>query len=140
MMCSSSCIWLSVGIILMGVELLLPGVFLLWLGLAAIITSGLTWALEPSGTWQAIIFALSSGLMIRIGSKAWGNFAQSTSPNLNRRTATLIGKTFVLDNPIVDGHGRLKIGDSVWSIEGPDLPAGTHVRVTAAVGNTLTVE
>jgi membrane protein implicated in regulation of membrane protease activity len=132
-------VWLCAGIILMGLEMLLPGAFLLWIGLAAISISFLTYLLNLSFAWQAILFAMSSGVMISIGRKLWKNFSSSTSPHLNRRMEALIGKTFVLDSPIVNGHGRLKIGDSAWSIQGSDLPAGTHVRVTAAAGNTLIV-
>jgi hypothetical protein len=134
-------LWLCTGIILMGLEMLLPGAFLLWIGLAAMTISLLTYLLALSFTWQAILFALSSGLMISMGRKLWKNknFSTSTAPHLNRRTETFIGKTFVLDSAIIDSHGRLKIGDSVWSIQGPDLPTGTHVRVTAVAGNTLIV-
>jgi len=38
--------------------------------------------------------------------------------------------------PIVDGRGRLKVDDTMWLVEGPDLPAGTRVQVTG-VDNTL---
>jgi len=133
-------VWLFAGIVLMGLEMLLPGAFLLWIGLAAISMSLLTYLFELSFAWQALLFALSSGLMISIGRRLWNSPSASTFPHLNRRVDTFMGKTFVLDSPIIEGHGRLKIGDSVWSIQGPDLPTGASVRVVATTGNVLIVE
>lgn len=133
-------VWLFVGIILIGLEMLLPGTFLLWIGLAATSVSLLVYIFELSFAWQALLFALSSILMISMGRKLWKSPSASTSPHLNRRAETFIGRTFMLDSPIVEGHGRLKIGDSVWSIQGPDLPTGTRIRIIATMGNVLIVE
>jgi len=55
---------------------------------------------------------------------------------LNRRAEAYIGRTFTLERPIVDGRGRLRVDDTMWLVEGPDLPAGTRVQVTS-VNNTL---
>jgi membrane protein implicated in regulation of membrane protease activity len=59
---------------------------------------------------------------------------------LNRRAEYHVGRLFTLDDAIVDGRGRLKIDDTVWLIAGPDLPAGTHVRVTGVDNTLLCVE
>jgi len=59
---------------------------------------------------------------------------------LNRRAETYVGRTFTLERPIVDGRGRLKVDDTVWLVEGPDLPAGTRVQVTGTDNTRLRVE
>ena len=64
----------------------------------------------------------------------------SDSPMLNQRTERFVGQTVVLDQPIVDGFGRLPLGDTVWRISGPDLPVGQRVRITGADGAVLRVE
>ena len=61
-------------------------------------------------------------------------------PWLNRRGAALVGRTFALDQPITGGEGRVRVDDSVWRVIGPDLPAGSRVRVSRIEGATLVVE
>ena len=66
--------------------------------------------------------------------------APSDQPLLNRRADQLVGREFVLDAPIELGRGKLKIGDALWTVEGPDLPAGARVRVCKTDGLNLRVE
>jgi membrane protein implicated in regulation of membrane protease activity len=60
--------------------------------------------------------------------------------NLNARGDSLIGKTIVLDAPILAGRGRVKLGDGSWTVVGPDMVAGARVRVAAVDGTELRVE
>ncbi len=64
----------------------------------------------------------------------------SDQPLLNRKADQLVGREFVLDAPIELGRGKLKIGDALWSVEGPDLPAGARVRICKTDGLNLQVE
>ena len=64
---------------------------------------------------------------------------RSEQPLLNERAARLIGQSFVLAEPIVDGKGRIRVDDTNWRITGPDLPSGTRVRVTGNDGAVLSV-
>ena len=61
-------------------------------------------------------------------------------PFLNRRADALVGRTFTLEKPIVDGHGTVRIDDSVWRITGADVPAGRRVKVVRVEGTALKVE
>ena len=65
---------------------------------------------------------------------------RTTEPNLNARGQALVGKTFVLDQPILAGRGRVTLGDGSWSVTGPDMVAGAKVRVAAVDGTELKVE
>ena len=58
--------------------------------------------------------------------------AQSDRPYLNRRAERFVGHEAVLDQPIEGGFGRLALGDTVWRVTGPDLPAGRRVRIVGA--------
>ncbi len=133
--------WIVVGVILLGLELLVPGGFLLWLGIAGIIT-GLAAMFQPlSWPFQFLIFGGLSLILI----VAWmryfkGRDQASDRPLLNRRAESLIGHEGVLDEPIRNGFGRLSLGDTIWRIAGPDLPAGRKVRVVSADGAVLKVE
>jgi membrane protein implicated in regulation of membrane protease activity len=132
--------WFIAGLLLMGLEILAPGAFMLWLGLAAVAT-GLVVSAVPL-SWQAavIVFAGLALVSVLIGRRLLGNrAAQKGETALNDRVARLIGRTFVLDQPIEQGRGRVKVDDTIWRIEGPDLPPGATVRVTGADGTLLKV-
>ena len=68
-----------------------------------------------------------------------GRGRESDRPSLNRRAEQLVGRVVPLMSPIVDGHGRVQVADAFWDVEGPDLPAGTRVRVVGVRGMTLEV-
>ena len=133
--------WIVTGGILLALELAVPGAFMMWLGLAAVLVGLITFVIDWS--WQAhgiafAVFALASVPL-------WRRFArrvepEAKSPFLNRRTAEMVGRTFTLDKPIVDGVGTVRIGDTVWRVNGPDGPAGSRVKVIGADGANLQVE
>lgn len=132
--------WIIAGLVLLGLELVLPGGFLLWLGISGIIT-GLVVLFEPiAWPFQWLMF----GGLALISIFLWLRWTRSRSdqsdrPYLNRRTDRFIGQEAVLEQPIVDGFGRLALGDTVWRISGPDLPAGQRVRITGSDGAVLEV-
>ena len=134
--------WIVAGAILLGLELFVPGGFLLWLGVAGIIT-GLATMIWPDLNWavQFVIFGGLSLVLIVLWMRLFkGRERPSDRPYLNRRAEAYIGHEAVLDEPIRDGFGRLSLGDTVWRIAGPDLPAGQKVRVISADGALLKVE
>lgn len=134
--------WIILGIVLVGVELLAPGVFFLWLGLAALAT-GLTDAVVGL-SWQAstLLFAVLSVAAVLVGRAISPPSVQQDDASglLNRRGEALVGRVFVLEAPIVSGEGRIRVDDSSWRITGPDQPAGSRVRVVRIDGATLIVE
>ena len=133
--------WLIFGLVLMALELIAPGVFLFWLGLAALLVGLLSFAFHPSWQVQILLFALFAIAAVPVWRRlARSNVAaEANSPFLNKRADALVGRVFTLEKPIVDGAGTVRIDDTVWRIAGPDAPAGSRVRIVQADGARLTV-
>ena len=133
--------WLSLGFILGAVEMIAPGFFLMWLGLAAIIVGMLTWALPISLPLQVALFAILSVLTVYAGKKFLkDNPIESDDPKLNNRGARLTGEIVTVVETIADGHGRVRVGDTDWNARGADAAVGAKVRVIGADGAVLLVE
>ena len=131
--------WVIAGLVLAGAEILLPGVFLIWLGLAAVAT-GLAAAAPPMPLQgQTLLFAGLAVALVALATRLQRR-GKGTGPELNRADRGLIGREGVLDEPIVRGAGRIRFDDTLWRVEGPDLPAGRRVRVTGIGGTVLRVE
>jgi membrane protein implicated in regulation of membrane protease activity len=133
--------WFILAALLLLIEILAPGMFMLWLGLSAIlvgiISSAVVWS------WQAQLIAFAVFAIASV--PAWRHFARKVekpadSPFLNRRAEGYVGREFTLDKPIVGGVGTIRIDDTVWRVMGPDAPAGSRVRIARADGAALTVE
>lgn len=137
--------WIIIGLALLAAETVLPGVYLIWFGAAGLTTGLISLGMwnQPFWTWQAqgLIFALFSVAYVLLARRylKTGN-DHSDQPLLNKREASLIGRTSTLTEAISDGFGRVKIDDSIWRVTGPDLEAGSRVVVTGANGQILTVE
>jgi membrane protein implicated in regulation of membrane protease activity len=136
--------WMALGLILLGAEILVPGFFLIWIGIAAIGVGALSLALWDFAywTWQVqVLFFLALALAAAfVGRSLMGGKAISDQPLLNRRSDQLVGMTATLQEAIVNGRGRIRINDTTWRVTGPDLEAGTRVRVARAEGAELVVE
>ncbi|MGO4563538.1 NfeD family protein [Rhizobium sp. 2YAF20] len=137
--------WWVVGLVLLAAELVVPGVFLVWVGLAAIIVGALSLLLWESALWtwqlQMLLFAALAIVAALLGRRyVYHNRNASDEPFLNQRSAGLVGRTATLQEPIAEGRGRIRLDDTYWSVMGPDLPAGTQVRIVASNGRDLTVE
>ncbi|MGX9984126.1 NfeD family protein [Methylobacterium fujisawaense] len=132
--------WVIAGLALAGAEILLPGVFLIWLGLAAVATGVAAAALPLPWQGQTLLFAVLAVGLVAVAARLQRRGAGPPAPALNRADRGLIGRAGVLDEPIVQGAGRIRFDDTLWRVEGPDLPAGARVRVTAIRGTILQVE
>jgi membrane protein implicated in regulation of membrane protease activity len=134
--------WIVGGLILGALELIAPGVFLIWLGLAAVVTGVAMAAFGLSWQASAIVFAVLAVASVIAGRSLVRHRSPEAGeqPFLNRRGEALVGRTFTLDVPILKGEGKVKVGDSFWRVTGPDMVAGAKVRVTAVEGSTLVVE
>ena len=133
--------WAAIALLLCAAEMIAPGAFMLWLGLAAAAVFVIVWWVPGlSVLAQAVLFVVLGVVSILVY-RRWfrGRGRASDKPALNRRTEALIGRVVPLQAAIVDGRGRVQIADAFWDVEGPDLPAGTHVRVLAADGMVLKV-
>jgi hypothetical protein len=133
--------WLVFGLLLMGLELMLPGVFLFWVGLAALLVGLLSVVIAPPWQLQLLMFAVFAAAAVPV----WRRVARSNSgvsnsnPFLNKRAEAMIGRVFTLEKPIIDGTGTVRIDDTIWRVAGPDTPAGSRVRIVRADGASLTV-
>jgi membrane protein implicated in regulation of membrane protease activity len=133
--------WFIAGGLLLVLEVLAPGAFMAWLGVAALVVGGIS--LYVDWTWQAqfIAFAVFSVAAVPLWQRlAVEVGAKTDQPFLNRRAEAFIGRTFTLEKPIVDGSGTIGIDDTVWRITGADIPAGSRVRVTRVDGTALHME
>ena len=132
--------WIVAGILLL-VELLTPGVFALWLALAAASVGIADYFTDLS--WQLELLAFAGfSLVFVYFARPWyskSKLQNSDQPNLNQRIYGHVGKSLVLAEPIVDGHGKLNIDGTRWEVLGPDLAKGTRVKVTGVEGMKLRV-
>ncbi len=132
--------WFIAGGVLLILEILAPGVFMLWLGLAALLVGTISLIVDWSWQWQFVAFAAFSIAAIPLWRRiAMQVGAPTDQPFLNRRADAFIGRTFTLEKPIIDGNGTLPIGDTIWRITGADAPAGSRVKVIAIDGTALQV-
>ncbi|TWH15903.1 NfeD family protein [Pseudoxanthomonas taiwanensis] len=134
--------WAVLALALIAAETLAPGAFLLWMGFAAAAMLLLVLLLPGLPLLaQVALFVVLSFLSVQVY-RRWfrGRGRQSDRPLLNRRAEQNIGLVAPLEQAIVAGRGRIKVGDAFWTVEGPDLPAGTLVRVVAADGAILKVQ
>lgn len=133
--------WLAIGLVLGAAEMAVPGVFLIWLAGAAIITGLLTWILPIGLPLQIVIFAVLAIVAVFAGRNYLRrNPVAAADPNMNRRGARLVGETVVVTQAIEGGTGRVHHGDSEWLARGPDAVPGTRMRITASDGAVLIVE
>lgn len=135
--------WLTFAVILIILEMLSPGVFFLWLGIAAACV-GIVLYFSPGLSWQSqmMLFAVLSVVSI-VSWRIFRIFFPPEEPevaNLNRRAEQYFGRTFTLIEPIVNGVGKIKVDDSTWRVRGEDMPVGSQVKVTGVDGIVFDVE
>jgi hypothetical protein len=134
-------LWLIGGVLLLIMEVIAPGFFLVFIGAAAIAT-GLFTVLFGLGTVpQLALFALYALLAVLVGRRFYANrHSDSTDPLLNDRAGRLVGKQVTVVVAVDEHGGRVRVGDSEWSARGGPAAAGERVRITGVDGNCLTVE
>ena len=135
--------WWALAAVLLVFEMLLPGVVFLFLAIGAL-ASGAVLLAAPglSLELQLVIFAVvavASAVALRPTLRRLQQ-SRTAEPSMNARGESLVGKIVVLDAPILNGRGRIKLGDGSWSVTGPDMAAGAKVRVRGVDGNELRVE
>ena len=135
--------WWALAAVLLVFEMLLPGVVFLFLAVGAL-ASGAVMLAAPalSLELQLVIFAVvavASAVALRPTLRRLQQ-SRTAEPSMNARGESLVGKIVVLDAPILNGRGRIKLGDGSWSVTGPDMVAGAKVRVSGVDGNELRVE
>ena len=133
--------WLLAGLLLGAAEIIIPGFFLIWFAIAAVITGMLAFVLPDAVALQIGVFAVVAVAMVYFG-RRWfaANPIVSSDPLLNDRSARLVGEIVTVVDAIEHGSGRVKVGDSVWSAKGADAAVGAKVRISGANGSVLMVE
>jgi inner membrane protein len=132
--------WMILAAVLFALELTAPGMFFMWFGMAAAVTGLIVFRYDVSWQWQLIWFCgLSLASVMLAARYLRKNPLESERPLLNERAVQLIGQTFDLLDPIANGRGSVKVGDSIWRVEGPDLPKGARITVVGADGTVLKV-
>jgi hypothetical protein len=133
--------WWIIAVVLGIFELLVPGIFFIWLAAAAMIVGLLLLVVEISLIGQLALFAVISVIAVWVSQRWLGRHPiASDHPMLNQRAKSYVGQSFVLEQAIVNGRGKIRIGDSQWLASGNDLPAGTSVRVIGERDGVLLVE
>jgi len=131
--------WLILGVILLIAEVAVSGGFLLWIGLSALAVSLVVWII-PTMSWGNQLLLFSVGAII--SSVAWWAYLRkhpiaTDDPKLNRRSEQYIGREFNLAEPIVNGRGKIRVDGIMWTVNGPDLPVDTKVKIIKADGVVL---
>lgn len=134
-------LWLALGMFLGAAEILVPGVFLIWLAGAALITGILAWVLPIGVPVQIVIFAVLAIVAVFSGRRYLrDNPVVDADPKMNRRGMRLAGETAVVVQAIDGGTGRIRHGDSEWLARGVNAEVGDKVRITGSDGAVLLVE
>jgi hypothetical protein len=132
--------WLILAAVLFVLETVVPGVHFLWFGIAAAVVGVLAFLTGFSLPFQLVAFALIAvATVFWVRRFAQPEAAKSDLPDLNVRGAQYIGRTVVVEEPIVNGRGKVRVGDTVWGAEGEDAPKGEKVEVTGVNGTMLVV-
>ena len=127
--------------VLLILEMIAPGIFLMWFGLAAAATGLIVFRYDVAWQWQLIWFCgLSLVTVLVVNRYLLKHPLESEQPLLNERGAQLIGRSFDLVDPIVNGRGSVSVGDTIWRVKGPELAAGTRITVVGVDGTVLKVE
>ncbi|HTN15876.1 MAG TPA: NfeD family protein [Sphingomonadaceae bacterium] len=133
--------WLAIGLFLAAAEMAVPGVFLIWLAGAAIITGVLAWLVPLGLPWEIVIFGVLAIVSVFIGRRYLrDNPVVEADPKMNHRGARLAGEVATVTQAIEAGSGRVHFGDTEWLAKGADAPAGARVRITGSDGAVLLVE
>lgn len=132
--------WLILGAALLAIEIFAPGSFILWLGIAALAVGFLAALVDLSWQAQWLLFCLLAILSVAGWWLRGRKKRERRPPSILRgRAERYVGRVFTLDEPIVDGQGRVHVDDTVWRLTGPDLPAGARVRLIRTEGPVFVV-
>lgn len=134
-------VWVTLGLLLAALEILVPGVYLIWLAVAAVITGLLTFAFDIGLAMQVVVFASLSMISVFSARRYLRESPiESSDPLLNHRAARMVGETALVTQAFDGGTGRVRHGDSEWLARGPDLDVGVRVRIIGNDGTILLVE
>lgn len=138
--------WLAAGLLLLIAEILAPGVFLVWFGLAALLVGTVTLTFFDQASWwswqvQIVAFGILSFIFVFAGIRLFPtNVENDAASKMNDPLGRFVGQVATLDEAIENGAGHIHLGDTQWRVTGEDMPGGTKVRVVSAQDGALMVE
>ena len=133
--------WFILAVLLIVLELVIPGVHFLWFGIAAAIVGIIALSTGIAWQMQLIAFAVVAVITVFVVRRfADPRSVSSDEPDLNVRGAQYIGRTFVVSQAISQGRGKIRVGDTLWHAEGEDAAVGSRVTVVGVDGTALVVE
>lgn len=133
--------WLAIGLVLAVAEMAIPGVFLIWMAGAALITGFVSWLVPIGLPLQIVLFAVLSILAVFTGKRVLKRHpVVAADPKMNQRGERMIGETVVVTQAIEGGSGRVRLGDGEWLARGADAAVGTRLKVVGHDGVVLVVE
>ncbi len=134
--------WLIAAAALAAAELVVPGVFLIFLAIAAAITGVIAMAVpDLSLAGELVSLTAWTAVAVLVGKRWYVDYpVPTTDPDLNNRAARMIGQTVRVTDAITEGRGRVRVGDGEWPASGPDAPMGAQVRVVAVRAGVVEVE
>ncbi len=133
--------WFAIGLLLAAAEIVAPGVFLIWMAGAALITGVVTWLVPIGLPLQIVIFAVLAIVFVFGGRRYLrSNPIEPVDAKMNDRGAQAVGEMVVVTHAIEGGRGRVRLGDSEWLAKGPDADPGSRMRVSGHDGAVLIVE
>ncbi|NCT68948.1 MAG: NfeD family protein [Rhodanobacteraceae bacterium] len=134
--------WWLLALVLIAAEMLAPGYFLLWIGVAAGLM-GVLMLLAPN--LPVLAQAVAFGVLAIASCLVYWKYirpraeVRNDQPLLNRRGQRMVGRHVLVCEAIVNGRGKVAVGDGEWLAEGPDLPVGSKVEIVSVSGTTFTV-
>jgi len=134
--------WWVLGIVCLTLEIFAPGAIFIWFAASAGVLGFLV-LLLPDLSWQVQITLFSILSIISILS--WHKYRQKVPesnpyPTLNKRGEELVGRSFTLDEPIVNNYGKIRVDDTMWKINGPNAEVGQQIKVVSIDGTILKVD
>lgn len=137
--------WWVLALVLIAGEVLAPGFFMLWIGMAAAAMGVITWVMPGLGALaQAVLFVIlgvaSCVLYWKVVRPRLARGDDPAARTLSRRGEQMVGQRYVLVEAIVNGRGKARVGDGQWLVAGPDLPVGAEVEVIGVDGSLLKVQ
>jgi membrane protein implicated in regulation of membrane protease activity len=132
--------WWVVGLLLAAVEIFAPGSFFVWFAVAAILTGTVALFVDIAWQWELVLFVAFAVGAVLVGRRFYGSTSRETEERLNDRVARQIGRLATLETAISGGSGHIRLDDSQWRVEGPDMPAGRQVRIVGFRDGRLQVE
>lgn len=133
-------LWFALAVVLFMLESFVPGVHFIWFGLSAAIVGIIALIAPIAWQWQLVAFALIAlAAVFWVRHKSRDESSKPDVPDLNVRGAQYIGRVVAVEDAIINGRGKVRVGDTVWVAEGEDAARGSRVKVTGVDGTVLVV-